>query len=222
MKRLHFIFGLTILVMALTLTMMILGKPRERGGSADDHGWAGRMFDDTPARPGPDRKSVTARPEPPEVGVRSGDPQLMERAKEVEAAARKRLVALSDELSLTRAQQARIFPLLARSAPTYDESLEIVGGDGGRGRLTREDAEAGIHEVLDADQQAELIESIAEKDLWWADLMARLEDDLARSTGPENPRPAAGGSEDEAEGGTVEPNSHRSGNIFDLMNNEGR
>lgn len=222
MKRLHFILGLTILVVALTLAAMVLFGPRERGAVATGDGPAGRGLDGRPARPGVDRKSVAARPEPPVAGVTAGDPQLMERAREVDALARKRLAALSDQLFLTREQQARIFPLLARSAPAYDESLEIVGGDGTRSRLTREDAEAGIHELLDADQQAELIESIAEKDLWWADLMARLEDDLARSTDPGGPRPPAAGGVRDEEAEEVAPNPHRGGNIFDLMDEEDR
>ncbi len=226
MNRSNFIFGLTILVVAVTLAMVILFKPRHRGGSAGYERPAGRIFDGSTQRPEhmrPDGKSEPERHRPVELGVTAGDPQLMQTAKSVEVAARKRLEALTGQLALTREQQARIFPLLARSTPTYDESLDIAGGDGRRGRLTKADADAGIHDVLDADQQAELIESIAEKDLWWADLMGDLEEDLARSTDPGGQRPpAAGESADDAREGTIVPNSHRGGNIFELMDNEGR
>jgi hypothetical protein len=226
MKRLHFIFGLTILVVAATLAVVILFKPRERGGSTGSERPSDRIFDgakEHPRRVGPAAKADPDRPDPLVVGVTAGDPELMETAEDVEAAARSRLVALTEQLALTRDQQARIFPLLARSTPSYDESLEIVGGDGRRGRLSKADAEAGIHEMLDLDQQAELIESIAEKDLWWADLMDRLEEDLVQSTEPADGRPPAAGSVPEgAEEGAVEPTSHRGGNLFDLMNNEER
>ncbi len=226
MKRLNFIFGLTILVVAVTLAIVILFKPRDRGGSAGDERPVGRISDgatDRPDRARVEPKVDPDRPDPAVVGVTAGDPRLLETAKSVEAAARKRLVALTDQLALTRDQQAKIFPLLARSTPIYDESLEIVGGDGGRGRLTKADAEAGIHDVLDLDQQTELIESMAEKDLWWSDLMERLEEDLVQSIESVDPRPpAAGSAPDAVEEGAVEPTSHRGGNLFELMNNEGR
>ena len=221
MKRLNFFLGLTILVVAVTLAVVILFKPRERGGSAW-HGPVGRGIDrsvgDGETRAPASPKSDPERPAGVVVGVTAGDPALMDTARAVESASRKRLVALTEQLRLTRDQQARIFPLLARSTPTYEEGREIIGSDGGRGRLSKADAEAGIHEVLDLDQQAELIESVAEKDLWWADLMERLEEDLVRSTEQAGgPAPAAGSAPEAMPEGPVEPMTHRGGTHFELM-----
>lgn len=225
MKRLNFILGLTILVVAVTLALVILFKPRERGGSARN-GWpVGRGLERSghvPERASAASKSDPERPAGVVVGITAGDPALMETATAVELAARKRLVALTEQLALSRDQQARIFPLLARSTPTYEEGLEIVGAGGGGGRLSKADAEAGIHKVLDLDQQAELLEAMAEKDLWWADLMERLEEDLVQSTEPAAGRdPAAGSVPGGTEEGPVKPTTHRGGNLFELMKEEG-
>ena len=220
MKRANFVLGLTILVVAVTLAMVILFKPRERGGSANQVRRGGTVFDDAamrPKLPRPDGSGTSGGRV--RVGVSSADPQFEERAKEVEAAALDRLRALTEQLDLTSDQQAQVFPLLARSTPQYDESLEIAGGASG-GALTRRDAEAGIHEILDADQQGEMIESIAEKDLWWSEVISRLEEDLAQSTDPGDGSSPAAGTAPAEEAGV--PSSHRGGNLFDRMNNEGR
>ena len=143
MKRLNFILGLTILVVAVTLALVILFKPRERGGSFSPGGvGVGRLTElaDGDGNPValapnvyPDRHTGVVEGETP------ADTALMETTIAVEEAAHKRLVALTEQLRLTREQQGLIFPLLARSTPSFQEGLEIVGVDGGRGRLSPAD-----------------------------------------------------------------------------------
>lgn len=223
MKQANFVFGILILVVAVTLTMVILFKPRERGGEdwvrrgkAPAGEGSGRL--DWRGSSGAAQRGRTRGPGPGRVEAGpGGSPELIAQAKQVEKAARERLREMTGNLSLTPTQQAEIFPLLARSSSSFDESLEIVDGTGRRtgGRLSRDAAEEGIHELLDAGQQEALIETIAEKDLWWSEVIVRLERDLARSTEPveepvEEPVPS-----DEPGPGDLAPAPHRGRNLFD-------
>jgi hypothetical protein len=220
MKQANYLFGIAILVVAVTLTMVILFKPRERG--VEDWGMRGKASAGEGSRrldwrgsSAVAQRGQTRVPDPGRVEPGpGGSPQLIAQAKQVEKAARQRLREMTEDLSLTPSQQAEIFPLLARSSSSFDESLEIVDGTGRRtgGRLSRDAAEEGIHELLDAGQQEALIETIAEKDLWWSEVIVRLERDLERSTEPgEEPIPA-----DEPGPGDLAPAPHRGRNLFNL------
>lgn len=219
MKRANSFFGAVLLMVAVTLAFIILFKPRERGGVGGIPRGEAELGAPRPLDWSREASARTKRQraEPALWRVEPGDgatPQLLAQAKQVETVARKRLRDMAERLALTKAQQAEIFPLLARSLPVFDESLTIVDETGRRtgGRLTRRAADEGIHELLDPGQQEELIESIAEKDLWWAEVIFRLERDLERSTEPaEAPIPSS-----EAAAADAAPAPHRGRNLFEL------
>lgn len=133
-------------------------------------------------------------------------------ARQTEAAARKRLAELTEQLALSADQQNKIFPLLVRASPHYDESLRLVGQQQHPGGpLNRIAADELLHALLDPYQQVELELGEAEKELWWSDVISRLEEDLHNATQPDQ-LPAAGS--------PPPPPAHGGGNIFDLLNED--
>lgn len=136
-------------------------------------------------------------------------------ARQTEAYARHHLAELTARLDLSRKQRDTIFPLLVRSSPHYDRSLRLVGSEGHPGgALSRAEADAQIHELLDPYQQVERELSEAEKNVWWTDVIDRLEDDLHNST-PTGDLPP------ENSETTPPPPNHQGGNLFERLNEEG-
>jgi hypothetical protein len=145
-------------------------------------------------------------PQPP---AKAGD---LAQARQTEAGARRRLEELTTQLGLSANQQDKIFPLLVRSSPHYDESLRLAGSERHPGTpLSRLAADEALHGLLDPYQQVEFELAGAERDLWWSDVISRLEQDLNDSTQPDT-LPAVGNE-------APAPN-HGGGNLFDLLNEE--
>ena len=136
-------------------------------------------------------------------------------ARQTEAYARHQLAELTARLDLSRKQREDIFPLLVRSSPHYDRTLRLVGSEGHPGgALSRAEADAQIHELLDPYQQVERELSEAEKNVWWTEVINRLEDDLHNST-PTGDLPP------EDSETTPPPPNHQGGNLFERLNEEG-
>lgn len=132
------------------------------------------------------------------------DADDLAQARQTEAAARRRLAELTEHLALSERQQDRIFPLLVRASPHYDESLRLAGHPHHPGApLSRAAADELLHGLLDPYQQVEFELLEAEKELWWSDVISRLEQDLRDSTQPDQ-LPAA-------------PPPHGGGNLFDQL-----
>lgn len=150
--------------------------------------------------------------------------ELTVRALRVDTAARSRLEMLTGQLDLSPRQQRRIFPLLARSNPEFDESFTIRGAVfvGPPGRITRNTADQYIHDLLEPEQQLELEIAAAEDDIWWTHVIAKLEKDLVDATNPATDTAAPPIPEDApaSEEPRTEPRSHRGGNLFDRMESE--
>ena len=221
MKHAHFILGLTMLCVAGTVTAYIVMQPPQDGNGArtspphDALRGGAANHEAVPAKRAPRVDYLIGGVEAP-----GQDPLLVERAALVEASAHQRLAEMTATHGLTRKQQARIFPLLARSSPHYDEALEITGRRGNNlvVPITRREADREIYELLDAEQQADLDLAEAEKNLWWSSVIARLERDLSDSTQSEqSSSPPAAAS---APPSNSPPPGRRGGNPFNRSENQ--
>ena len=110
--------------------------------------------------------------------------QLTARALVVEKQANKRLDELTEKLNLTEEQQDFIFPILAKSLPTFHPSLNPDGNNLLNGIKTRvepgspvPDVEAEIYSILDDDQKMILEEEALDREAWWDDVVALLDSD---------------------------------------------
>lgn len=110
--------------------------------------------------------------------------QLTARALAVEKQANKRLYELTEKLNLTEEQQDFIFPILAKSLPTFHPSLNPDGNNLLSGIKTRvepgssvPDVEAEIYSILDEDQKMILEEEALDREAWWDDVVALLDDE---------------------------------------------
>ena len=116
--------------------------------------------------------------------------ELIARAVIVEEQANNKLQILTSRLGLTEQQQDRIFPILASSSPAFHPILQPEGGidylqDSVFGdRKTIEpgasvaEVENEIYPVLDAEQKASLEEKAMDREAWWDDIVALLEEEL--------------------------------------------
>lgn len=116
--------------------------------------------------------------------ISASHPALEAQAQRVQNGALNRLEELARELDLTERQQLDIFPLLARSHPDYSTHLHLVGVPVSAefDPLGKVAAERRIFKLLDEDQKLELEFMAAAADVWWTDVIARLEKDLLEST----------------------------------------
>jgi hypothetical protein len=125
--------------------------------------------------------------------------QLTARALVVEKQANKRLDELTEKLNLTEEQQDFIFPILAKSLPTFHPSLNPDGNNLLSGIKTRvepgspvPDVEAEIYSILDEDQKMILEEEALDREAWWDDVVALLDDEskeILDKTTPETEKP---------------------------------
>jgi hypothetical protein len=227
MRRPNLILGLLLLGVAAAVgfyTSQPAGNPGPTTVSAASKS-------DTPYRAAdPDvrnsRGERTPR-EPLSIDVPENEsPELTIRARRLDSDSHRRLDALTERLNLTPGQQRRVYPLLARSNPEYDDALRIRGGIiiGPPGRISKAAADEYITALLDPDQLLEQKIAEAKDDIWWTHVIAKLEKDLIDGTNPatdaaappEPPEQAAPASDEPRSA----PRSHRGGNLFDRMENQ--
>ena len=110
--------------------------------------------------------------------------ELTARALVVEKQANKRLDELTEKLNLTEEQQDFIFPILAKSLPTFHPSLNPEGNNLLTGIKTRiepgspvPDVEAEIYSILDDDQKMILEEEALDREAWWDDVVTLLDEE---------------------------------------------
>ncbi|MCP4846513.1 MAG: hypothetical protein GY899_01020 [Verrucomicrobiaceae bacterium] len=120
--------------------------------------------------------------------------ELIARAVIVEDQANSKLQVLTSQLGLSEEQQDRIFPILALSSPAFHPILQPEGslnylkdsvfgeGNGIEPGASVADVENEIYPVLDADQKASLEEKAIDREAWWEDIVALLEEDLDQPT----------------------------------------
>ena len=116
--------------------------------------------------------------------------ELIARAVIVEEQANNKLQILTSRLGLTEQQQDRIFPILASSSPAFHPILQPEGSIdylqdsvfGDRKAIepgaSVAEVENEIYPVLDAEQKASLEEKAMDREAWWEDIVALLEEDL--------------------------------------------
>ena len=127
---------------------------------------------------------------------------------ETESLSFDRLDELTAALSLSQHQIDELRPLILRASPGYVEEHQYpsfhpttsanspVGPP-----LLRPEFEDRLFSLLDGDQQLDYAASIAEREVWWTDIIARLEADLDQQTSPEENLPAPAPSEPTSRGG---------------------
>ena len=119
--------------------------------------------------------------------------ELIARAAIVEDQANAKLQILTSRLGLSEEQQDRIFPILASSSAAFHPILQPEGSTNylkdsvfGEGRAIEPGAsvaevENEIYPVLDENQKASLEEKAMDREAWWEDIVALLEEDLNQS-----------------------------------------
>jgi hypothetical protein len=103
------------------------------------------------------------------------------RVASVNRSAGMQLAQLTAKLELNSAQRTKLFPALVRAAPDYDPVM-TVGGSTVAAEPVMTPAEE-IHAALEPDQQAQVEDEDVNRQLWWQDIIERLEKDLAGATG---------------------------------------
>ena len=205
MKRFTFILGSSLLIVAATLavTITVRNAPPEpavaaqpAAGSRLPHVLTTDLGDahahvmplDQRRAWSPDRFTVDAPADWLASMSAAEQAAALERVAQVQRDARERLERMTDEFSLTASQRAKMFPLLVRSTPGFDPTMRVGGGDPGAeiGATAEE-----MHALLDAEQQAQLEDPELARQLWWQDVVSRLERELVDATGGTVPDPAA-------------------------------
>lgn len=111
--------------------------------------------------------------------------ELQQQARAVESYARRRLAVMTEELELTDEQQAKIFPLLVRSAQSYDPGMRVIQGSHASPLptteapattepLDRSQEQELVQKELDGDQEDELIERKIGDLLIWEEIIGDL------------------------------------------------
>lgn len=140
----------------------------------------------------PQNRPLATREEPRQERPEPVPPrdELIARAVIVEEQANNKLQILTSRLGLTEQQQDRIFPILASSSPAFHPILQPEGGTDylqqsvfGDGKVIEPGAsvaevENEIYPVLDAEQKATLEEKAMDREAWWDDIVALLEEEL--------------------------------------------
>jgi len=142
--------------------------------------------------------------------------EWLDRTAGVEREASRQLEKLTANLELTSSQRGKLFPALVRATAGYDPTMIVAGG-----AVTTDPSltpAEEIHALLDPDQQAQLEDTEVQRQLWWQDVIEKLEADLTNATGgatvPDAPAPATPAPTD---GERVAPEARDNGNLFELV-----
>lgn len=139
----------------------------------------------------------------------------LDRAASVGREAGARLEQLTADLNLSSTQRGRLFPALVRATAGYDPAM-TAGGATAAGDPTLTPAEE-IHALLNPDQQIRVEDGEVQRQLWWQDIIGKLETDLTDVTGgpiPDRSAPTAPVPADEERSA---PEARDDGNLFDLI-----
>ena len=119
---------------------------------------------------------------------------------EVESLAYSRLDELTETLFLDRDQIEKLRPLILRATPGYLPENRYASFQPNTSAnsplgpsLLRSDFEDQLFALLDGEQQLDYAASVAEREVWWSNIIARLEADLENHTSPEEDLPASSG-----------------------------
>lgn len=128
--------------------------------------------------------------------LRSRRPAL----NEVESLAYSRLGELTETLFLNQDQIEKLRPLILRATPGYLPGKRYASLQPNASAtsplappLLRSDFEDQLFALLDGEQQLDYAASVAEREVWWSNIIARLEADLENHTSPEENLPASSG-----------------------------
>ncbi len=218
----NLIFGVALLLLAVTLALTITFRNDPEGASAE------RLQNDatSPARSigtAAPRGSTTApvgrrnpvrspRKKLPDVNelevVMDNSPatrdlsptqrqDIAKRVPWVQQAALSRLGKMAERLDLSPIQQHKVFPQLLRATTGYHPAMVITYPAGAS--LPSEELAANekspdeaIHDSLDPDQQEDFLQQKLDDQAWWEEIVAQLEDDFDASVAGNNGPVAAG------------------------------
>ncbi|MBC8148801.1 hypothetical protein OAF84_01485 [Akkermansiaceae bacterium] len=128
--------------------------------------------------------------------LRSRRPAL----SDVESLAYSRLDELTETLFLDRDQIEKLRPLILRATPGYLPENRYASFQPNASAnsplgppLLRSHFEDQLFALLDGEQQLDYAASVAEREVWWSNIIARLEADLENHTSPEEDLPASSG-----------------------------
>tara|TARA_Y100000766_G_scaffold523_2_gene374 strand:- start:265 stop:1020 length:756 start_codon:yes stop_codon:yes gene_type:complete len=122
--------------------------------------------------------------------------QLNARAITVEKVANKRLDDLTLLLDLSEEQKDFIFPILAKSAADFHPSLIAQGNELIKGIETAvqpgapvDVVESEIYDILDEEQKLILEEEAVDREAWWDDIVALLDNESKQSVNSNTDNP---------------------------------
>ena len=122
--------------------------------------------------------------------------QLNARAVTVERVANKRLDDLTLLLDLSEEQKDFIFPILAKSAAAFHPSLIAEGNELIKGIETAvrpgapvDVVESEIYNILDEEQKLILEEEAVDREAWWDDIVALLDDESKQGVNSSRDQP---------------------------------
>ena len=234
MKRSTNILGFAFLALAATLaaTITMRNAPEPSlaasGPKADAAGAGGTRG----VAEVPDRPAVRVRPTDisrpvrdsfkvllPEVWLATLPPDQrqtwLDRAAAVEREASANLEKLTADLDLSSTQRGRLFPALVRAAAGYDPAM-TAGGATLAADPALTPAEE-IHSLLNPDQQARVEDNEVQRQLWWQDIIGKLEADLTNETGGPIPYRSAPATPVPADVERSAPEARDDGNLFDMI-----
>lgn len=235
MNRSTNILGFAFLAIAVTLAASITMRNAPVPANAGDRTASRGAASEVSRRPAtaPDRPSSSARSaatrttvrEPfkvslPEEWLATLPPpqrkEWLDRTAGVEREASRQLEKLTANLDLNSTQRGKLFPALVRATAGFDPVMVVAGGAVATDPSLTPAEE--IHALLDRDQQAQLEDTEVQRQLWWQDVIEKLEADLTNATGgaplPDAPAPATPAPTDEER---VAPEARDGGNLFDLI-----
>ena len=119
---------------------------------------------------------------------------------EVESLAYSRLGELTETLFLDQDQIEKLRPLILRATPGYLAENRYASFQPNASAnsslgppLLRSHFEDQLFALLDGEQQLDYAASVAEREVWWSNIIARLEADLENHTSPEEDLPDSSG-----------------------------
>ena len=224
-KRMRFgnlIFGVALLLVAVTLALTITFRNDPEGASAERLQTAAtspaRSIGNAPprgsaiapvGRRNPARSPREKLPDVNDLDVvmdngpatRSLTPaqrqDIAKRVPWVQQDALSRLGKMTERLDLTPIQQHKVFPQLLRATTGYHPAM-IINYPAGTSIPSEELADnekspdEAIHDSLDPDQQEDFLQQKLDDQAWWEEIVAQLEEDFDASVASNNGPVAAG------------------------------
>lgn len=185
------IFACLVLLVAAGLALVGRGKSPSTAAqhAASDRSMSATRIAEISTTRNGSKTVVRVAPTALDLTVRSDDAGQQAVCAKVESDARSELQELDERLKLTKTQQQRIFPILARRSAAFSPAMKA----GGQSAVaTNQSAEDAISSELDPARQGIYQEMLLDDAAWWSEALTRLESSQDEAAAPllSQPSPA--------------------------------